>query len=97
MPRQFCVCNSHKSCTLAHRKFAVGQGINRQKTGNLKMQFEWIPCTLQYMLLLRSDKMKTNRLLTQVSSLSTEEVFFYSENVYLPTVLPLLKVRYSSS
>ena len=47
MPRQFCVCNSHKSCTLAHRKFAVGHGINREKTGNLKMQFEWVPCTLQ--------------------------------------------------
>ena len=28
-----------------HReKFAVGQGINRKNTGNLKMRFEWVPC-----------------------------------------------------
>ena len=37
---QFCVCNSHKLCKLAQGRFAVGQG----KTGNLKIQFEWVPC-----------------------------------------------------
>ena len=36
--------NSHKSCKLAQEKFAVGQGINKENTGNLKMQFEWVPC-----------------------------------------------------
>ena len=39
LPSQFCVCNSHKSRKLAQGKFAVGQG----NTGNLKMQFEWVP------------------------------------------------------
>ena len=43
LPSQFCVCNSHKSRTLAQEKFAVGQGINRENTGNFKMQFEWVP------------------------------------------------------
>ena len=37
---QFCVCNSHKSCKLAQGKFAVGQGRNRENTGNWKIQFE---------------------------------------------------------
>ena len=25
-------------------EFAVGQGNNRENTGNLQMQFEWVPC-----------------------------------------------------
>ena len=41
---QGCVCNSHKSRKLAQAKFAVGQGKIRENTGNLKMQFEWVPC-----------------------------------------------------
>ena len=28
-----------------HGKFAVGQGKHRESTGNLKIQFEWVPCT----------------------------------------------------
>ena len=43
LPSQFCVCDSHKSCKLAQGKFAVGQGKNRENTGNLKMQCEWVP------------------------------------------------------
>ena len=34
---------SHKLCKLAQGKFAVGQGKNREKTGNSKIQFEWGP------------------------------------------------------
>ena len=41
---QFCVCNSHKLCKLAHGKFAVGQEKHRENMGNLKIQFEWVPC-----------------------------------------------------
>ena len=41
---QFCVCYSHKSHKLAPGKFAMGQGINRENTASLKMQFEWVPC-----------------------------------------------------
>ena len=37
------LCNSHKSCKLAQGKFAFGQGKNRKNTGNLKIQFEWVP------------------------------------------------------
>ena len=40
---QFCVCNSRKWRKLAQGTFAVGQGINRENTGNLKMRFEWVP------------------------------------------------------
>ena len=40
LPSQFCVCNSHKLCKLAHGKFWVGQGKNRENTGNLKITFE---------------------------------------------------------
>ena len=29
---------------MAQGKFAVGQGKNRENTGNLKIQFEWVPC-----------------------------------------------------
>ena len=36
LPSQFCVCNSHKSHNLKFEKTG--------KTGNLKMQFEWVPC-----------------------------------------------------
>ena len=43
---QFCVCNSHKLWKLAQRKFAVGQEKHRENTGNLKIQFEWVPCIL---------------------------------------------------
>ena len=43
LPSQFCVCNSHKSSKLAQEKFAVGQGKYRENTGNLKIQFEWVP------------------------------------------------------
>ena len=28
---------------MAQGKFAVGQGNNKENTGNLKMQFEWVP------------------------------------------------------
>ena len=43
-PSQFCArCNSHKSCKLAQGKFVVGQGLNRENTGNLKMQFDRVP------------------------------------------------------
>ena len=35
----------HKLCKLAHGKFAVGQGKNWENTVNLKMQFEWVPCS----------------------------------------------------
>ena len=45
LPSQFCVCNSHKLFKLAQGKSAVRQGINRENTGNLKMQFEWVPCS----------------------------------------------------
>ena len=41
---KFCICNSHKSRKLAQGKFAVGKGKNTENTGNLKMQFEWVPC-----------------------------------------------------
>ena len=42
---QFCVvCNSHNIMKLAQGKFVVGQGKNRENTGNLKVQFEWVPC-----------------------------------------------------
>ena len=44
LPSQFCVCNSHKICKLAQGKFAFGQGKKRENTGNLKIQFEWLPC-----------------------------------------------------
>ena len=40
----FCVCNTHKLCKLARGKFAAGQGKHREITGNLKIQFEWVPC-----------------------------------------------------
>ena len=42
---QFCVdlCNNHKSRKLAQGNFAVGQGENRENSGNLKMQFEGVP------------------------------------------------------
>ena len=43
LPSQFCVCNSHKSCKMAQGNFMLGQGKNRENTGNLKMQFEWVP------------------------------------------------------
>ena len=46
LPSQFCVCNSYKSCKLAQGKFAFGQGKNRENTGNLKIQFEWVPCLM---------------------------------------------------
>ena len=39
--RQFCVCNSQKSCKLAQGKFAIGQGKNNENTGNLKMKI-WV-------------------------------------------------------
>ena len=39
---QFCVCKHHKLRKLAQGKFAVGQGINRENTGNLKVRFEWV-------------------------------------------------------
>ena len=35
---QFCVCNNQKQA-----KVVVRQGKNRENTGNLKMQFEWVP------------------------------------------------------
>ena len=41
---QFCVCNSHKLWKLAQGKFAGGQEKQRENTGNLKIQFEWVPC-----------------------------------------------------
>ena len=44
LPSQFCVYNSHKLCKLAQGKFVVGQGKSRENTGNLKIQFEWVPC-----------------------------------------------------
>ena len=43
---QFCVCNTHKSRKLAQRKFAVRQGKNRENTGTLKMEFDWLPWVL---------------------------------------------------
>ena len=43
LPSQFCVCNTHKLCKLTQGKFAIGQGKNRENTGNLKIQFEWVP------------------------------------------------------
>ena len=30
LPSQFCVCNTHKLCKLAHGKFAVAQGKHRE-------------------------------------------------------------------
>ena len=44
LPSQFCVCKNQKPRKLSQGKFAVGQGKNRENTGNLKMQFEWVPC-----------------------------------------------------
>ena len=44
LPSRFCVCNSHKLWKLAQGKFAVGKGKHRENTGNLKIQFEWVPC-----------------------------------------------------
>ena len=43
LPSQFCVCNSHKLCKLAQGEIALGQRKNRKNTGNLKIQFEWVP------------------------------------------------------
>ena len=43
LPSQFCVCNSHKLRKLALGKVAVRQEKNWENTGNLKMQFEWVP------------------------------------------------------
>ena len=43
LPTQFCVCNSHKLCKLAQGKFVVGQGKNRENTGDLKIQFDGYP------------------------------------------------------
>ena len=37
-----CVCSSHKSHKLAQGKFES----DRENTGNLKMQFELVPCVL---------------------------------------------------
>ena len=47
LPSQFCVCNSHELCKLAKGKFAVGQGKNRENTGNFKIQFEWVTCKIR--------------------------------------------------
>ena len=44
LPSQFCVCNTHKLYKLAQGKFVVRQGKHRENTGNLKIQFEWVPC-----------------------------------------------------
>ena len=43
LPTQFCVCNSHKLCKLAQGRCAVRQRKQREYTGNLKIQFEWVP------------------------------------------------------
>ena len=43
LPSQFCICNSYKLGKLSQGKFAVGQGKHRENTGNLKIQFEWVP------------------------------------------------------
>ena len=43
LPSQFNVCNSYKLWKLAQGKFEVGQGKHRENTGNLKLQFEWVP------------------------------------------------------
>ena len=40
---QFSVCNSHKSQKLAQGKFDAHRE-KTGKTGNLKMQFKWVPC-----------------------------------------------------
>ena len=34
LPSQFCLCNICKLCKLAQLKYAVGQAINRENTGN---------------------------------------------------------------
>ena len=44
LPSHFFLCNSHKSRQFEQGKFAVGQRKNRENTGNLKMQIEWVPC-----------------------------------------------------
>ena len=41
---QVSVCNNHKSCKLEQGKFVFRHGINRENTGNLKIQFDWVPC-----------------------------------------------------
>ena len=43
LPSLFCAYNSHKIWKLAQGKFAGGQGKHRENTGNLKIQFEWVP------------------------------------------------------
>ena len=43
LPSQFCVCDSHKLCKLAQGKFEVRLRWV-ENTGNLKIQFEWVPC-----------------------------------------------------
>ena len=39
-----CKFPDSKSRKLAQGKLAVGQGKHGENTGNLKMQFEWVPC-----------------------------------------------------
>ena len=43
LPSQFCLCIWHKLCKLAQGKFAIRQEKHREKIGNLKIQFEWVP------------------------------------------------------
>ena len=51
LPSQFCVWKSHKSRKLAQGKCVVGHGKKtRENTGNLKMQFEWVPCYTSHQL-----------------------------------------------
>ena len=49
LPSQFSVCNSHKSLKLAQGKLPS----DRENTGNLKMQFEWVPCLRHYGRILK--------------------------------------------
>ena len=41
LPSQFCVCNSQFYYVNWHRE---NLRLDRENTGNLKIQFEWVPC-----------------------------------------------------
>ena len=50
LPGQFSIRNSRKSLKLEEGHFAVGQGNNRENTGNLGNELEWRPCVGSVML-----------------------------------------------
>ena len=65
LPSQFRVCDSHRSRILAKRKCVVRQRINRKNTGNLKMQFEWVPCGSMMVLVPTCQPLETKHVTIQ--------------------------------